>query len=60
MMMSHMQFEHDENMMMACLCHANVKQTMMMWCSGNANTNDVCHATSLLCGTNGMQMLMTS
>ena len=53
MMMSHMQFEHDENMMMACLCHANVKQTMMMLCSGNANTNDVmphhCYVAQMEC-----------
>ena len=27
--------------MMSCLCHANVKHTMMMWCSGNVNTNDI-------------------
>ena len=26
---------------MSCLHHANVKQTMMMWCSGNAKTDDI-------------------
>ena len=40
-MMSHMQCEHDEDMMMSCLCHANAKQTMMTWSSANMNTNDV-------------------
>ena len=39
-MTSHMQCEHYEDMMMSCLCHANVKQTMITWCSGNVNTND--------------------
>ena len=36
-----MQCAHDANMMMSCLHHANTKQTMMTWCSGNANTNDI-------------------
>ena len=27
--------------MISWLHHANVKQTMMMWCSGNANTDDI-------------------
>ena len=40
-MISSMQCEHDENTMMSCLCHADVKQTMMMWCSCNVNTNDI-------------------
>ena len=40
-MTSSMQCEHDENMMMSCLCHPHVKQPMMMWCSCNMNTNDV-------------------
>ena len=56
MMTSHIQCEHDENMMMSCLHHANVKQTMMMWCSSNANTNDIMPPHSY----NGIQMLMTS
>ena len=29
--------------MMPCLYHVNAKPTMMTWCSGNANTNDICH-----------------
>ena len=32
MMMSSTQCEHNENMMMSCLCHPHVIQTMMTWC----------------------------
>ena len=36
-----MQCERDENTMMSCLCHPHAMQSMMTWCSYNANTNDV-------------------
>ena len=36
-----MQCECNENMMMSCLHHADVKQTMMTWSSSNVNTNYV-------------------
>ena len=32
--------------MMSCLHHPHVIQTMMMWCSYNANTNESCHLIS--------------
>ena len=42
-MMSLMQCECDENMMMLCLHHLHAMQTIMMWCSSNANTIMSCH-----------------
>ena len=53
-----MQCKHDENMMMPCQRHSNVKQTMMMWCSWNANTNDVMPPDSYG-GSNEMEPPMT-
>ena len=41
MMTSSMQCERDENTMMSCLHHPHALRTIMMWCSYNANTNDV-------------------
>ena len=39
--------------MMSCLHHTNAKQTMMTWCSCNANTNAIMSPHS--CGMNGTQ-----
>ena len=39
--MIHTQCECKENMMMSCVHHANAKQTMMIWCLSNMNTNEI-------------------
>ena len=54
--MSHMQCECDMNMMMSCLHHANVKQTIMMWCSSNVDTNDIMPPHSNMNATDIMMM----
>ena len=46
------------NMMMSCPCHVNAKQNhddvMPTWCPDNVNTNDICHAMSVIHGMNGL------